>query len=141
MENNTTKDFNIRIDDKPFSFNTSSSIPRKNHGIIKLTKVNTFLNTRIQYIIYVYILICTELQEKKTELSNIIRSEFEKQNEQKVSTSHSRMSRIQKDLLLANLNKVSEEKNSYESYYKTKSVNKRYQSSDSSERSESTASD
>jgi len=56
------------------------------------------------------------------------------------------MSRIQKDLLLENLNQVSEEKNNYESYYKSKpfkqSINKRYPSTDSSDaNNESTASD
>lgn len=46
------------------------------------------------------------------------------------------MSRIQKDILLANLNQVDEEKISYENYFKSKPlkqlVNKRYSSSSDS---------
>lgn len=56
------------------------------------------------------------------------------------------MSRTQKDLLLAKLNKVREDKDDYENYYKSKlfkqSENKRYSSFDSNDLSnESSTSD
>lgn len=66
-------------------------------------------------------LICIEFQGGKVELSNLIKNNFENKNH---STSTSvllgkSMSRTQKDQLLANLDKLKEDKKSYEKYYKS----------------------
>lgn len=71
---------------------------------------------------------------------------MENQNEQIVKPSHSffenSMSRVQKDLLLAKLNQVSEDKDKYNDYYASelkKSIDKRLSSIDSRNTSDSSS--